>query len=279
MANAGDNAAMADSYATCPTLDVEVLGAVAVLTIDRPEKRNALDEATIGALGDFCRHPPDGVRSAVLASSGPHFSAGVDLSELEDVDALAGVLHSRNWHAQFDDLQFGMIPIVAALNGAVIGGGLELALAAHIRVADATTFYSLPEGSRGIFVGGGASVRLPRLIGVHRMADMMLTGRVLDADEGQALGISQYLVDEGTVLAKATEIALRIAENAQITNYAVLQALPRIAEMSPSEGLFMESLMAGVSKTTPEAAALISAFLEGRGAKVGPSASTDNGIR
>ena len=122
--------------------------------------------------------------------------------------------------------------MVAVLNGAVIGGGLELALATHIRVAEPSAFYALPEGSRGIFVGGGASMRLPRLIGVHRMADMMLTGRVLDATEGNDLGISQYLVADGEGYAKGIEIAKRIAENAAITNYAVLQALPRELEVT-----------------------------------------------
>ncbi len=261
----------ATSYLTCPTLRFEVDGEVAVLEVDRPEKRNALDEGTIGAIGDFCRTPPDGVKSAVLTTTSEHFSAGVDLNELQDVDIFEGLLHSRNWHSQFDDLQFGSIPMVSALKGAVIGGGLELALATHIRVAEPSTFYALPEGSRGIFVGGGASMRLPRLIGQHRMADMMLTGRVLDANEGNDLGISQYLVGEGEGREKAVELATRIAANASITNYAVLQALPRIAEMGPDEGLFVESLMAAVSKKSPEALALISAFLEGRSAKVGPA--------
>ena len=87
------------------------------------------------------------------------------------------------WHRAFDHLQFGRVPVVAVLHGAVVGGGLELACAAHVRVAETSTFYALPEGQRGIFVGGGASVRVPRLIGAHRMADMMLTGRVYSAEE------------------------------------------------------------------------------------------------
>ena len=89
------------------------------------------------------------------------------------------------------------MPVIAVLHGAVVGGGLELAVAAHIRVAEASAFYGLPEGQRGIFVGGGGSARIPRLIGTARMADMMLTGRVYDAEEGFAIGLSQYLVDDG----------------------------------------------------------------------------------
>lgn len=256
------------TYESCPSLQVEIHDEIAVLRIDRPAKRNALDEGTVGAIGEFSRRPPDGVKAAVLASTSKHFSAGLDLSEITDVDPFEGVLHSRNWHRQFDDLQFGQIPFVSVLTGAVIGGGLELALSTHIRVTEPSAFFALPEGSRGIFVGGGASVRLPRVIGVDRMADMMLTGRVLTADDAVQLGIAQYSVGEGEGLDRAIELAKRIASNASITNYAVMQALPRIAEMAPSEGLFVESLMAAVSKTSPEAKKLLTDFLEGRAAKV-----------
>jgi enoyl-CoA hydratase/carnithine racemase len=98
------------------------------------------------------------------------------------------------WHDALDRLQYGPVPVIAALHGAVVGGGLELASACHIRVADDSTFYALPEGSRGIFVGGGGSVRIPRLIGTARMTDMMLTGRVYNAEDGERAGLAQYLV-------------------------------------------------------------------------------------
>ncbi len=121
------------------------------------------------------------------------FSAGLDLSELSECDTVEGIAHSRLWHRIFENIQFGRVPVIAVLKGAVIGGGLELACAAHLRVAEESAYYALPEGQRGIFVGGGGSVRLPRLIGVSRMADMMLTGRSHDAQAGQAMGISHYL--------------------------------------------------------------------------------------
>ena len=104
--------------------------------------------------------------------------------------------------------------MVAVLHGAVVGGGLEIAAACHIRVAESSAYYALPEGSRGIFVGGGGSVRLPRLIGTSRMMDMMLTGRIYDAEEGQAIGLSHYLVEPGAGLAKGIELAKHIAGNA-----------------------------------------------------------------
>lgn len=249
-------------------LTLDLRHPVAVVTLDRPEKRNALDIETVQALGEFFRTPPADIAAAVLVSSGDHFSAGLDLSELTETSVFEGVLHSRSWHEPFNQIQLGRIPVVSVLRGAVIGGGLELALATHIRVAEPSAFYALPEGSRGIFVGGGASVRLPRLIGVHRMTDMMLTGRVIDAPTGQDLGLSHYLVDDGGGLERAIELALRISQNSPVSNYAVLQALPRIAEMGPHEGLFVESLMAAVSQGSDEAKALLDDFLAGRAAKV-----------
>ncbi len=129
------------------------------------------------------------------------------------------------------------MPVVAVLHGAVVGGGLELAAAAHVRVAERSAYYALPEGSRGIYVGGGGSVRLPRLIGVARMMDMMLTGRTYSAEDGQAMGLSTYLVEPGKGFAKRLELAERIASNTPLTNFAVTHVLPRIAERDPAARL------------------------------------------
>ena len=158
--------------------------------------------------------------------------------------------------------------MIAALHGAVVGGGLELACACHLRVADDTAFFALPEGSRGIFVGGGASVRLPKLIGTHRMLDMMLTGRVYKAAEGVAIGMAQYHVPAGQALSRAIELATRVASNAPMTNYALMHGLARIAEQSADHGLFTEALLAGIVQSTPEAKAGVRAFLDGSGPKV-----------
>jgi enoyl-CoA hydratase/carnithine racemase len=175
------------------------------------------------------------------------------------------------WHRVFDLIQYSRVPVIATLKGAVIGGGLELACAAHIRVAEPSAYYALPEGSRGIFVGGGGSVRLPRLIGVARMTDMMLTGRVYSATEGSAYGFAQYLTEPGGGLPKAMELAERISANAPLTNFAVLQALPMIAEANPQTGLLMESLMATVAQSDKEAKRRIREFLEHKTAKVKPT--------
>jgi len=241
---------------------------VAVIRLTRPAKRNALNDGLIATLRHLFETLPSSVRAAVLAGEGAHFCAGLDLSELSERDAGQGLQHSRAWHAALDRVQFGPVPVVAALHGAVVGGGLELASACHIRVADDTTFYALPEGSRGIFVGGGGSVRIPRLIGVARMTDMMLTGRVFNAQDGERIGLSQYCVPEGTAMEKALELAQRIAQNAPLTNYALTHVLPRIAEQPSDQGLMTEAMMSAIAQSAPEAKDRVRAFLEGRAAKV-----------
>ncbi|MBS0447483.1 MAG: crotonase/enoyl-CoA hydratase family protein [Proteobacteria bacterium] len=243
-------------------------GAVTHLRLNRPTKRNAISDALIAQIETAFVNLPETTRAVVVSGEGDHFCAGLDLAELGERSAAEGVLHSRAWHAAFDRIQFGRVPVVTVLHGAVVGGGLELAASAHIRVAETSAFYGLPEGQRGLFVGGGGSARIPRLIGVARMADMMLTGRVYDAQQGLAIGISQYVVDEGRGLAKALELAGKIAANAPLSNFAVMQALPRIAEMGQDEGLFTESLMAAIAQGDDAAKQRMRAFLDGKAGKV-----------
>jgi len=251
-----------------PSLAAERRGAIAVLRLARPGKRNALDDPTVLGMEAFFEALPEDIRAVVLHGEGEHFSAGLDLSELTVRDTTAGIHHSRMWTRVFDKVQFGRVPVVTAMHGAVVGGGLELAAATHVRVAERSTYYALPEGSRGIYVGGGASVRVPRLIGVSRMMEMMFTGRTYGAEEGLALGLSHYLVERGQGLAKAIELANRIAENTALTNFAIMHVLPRIAETDPASGFMMESLMAAIAQGDDEAKARLKAFLEGRAPKV-----------
>jgi enoyl-CoA hydratase/carnithine racemase len=254
-----------------PSLEVErhgTDGEVAVLRLTRAAKRNALNDPTVLGIEAFFSAPPEGVKAVVLDAQGEHFCAGLDLSELTERDAFESLQHSRMWHRAFERMESGRLPVVSVLKGAVIGGGLELASATHLRVAEPSTFYALPEGQHGLFVGGGGSVRVPRLIGAHRMADMMLTGRVVDAEEGQTLGLSHYLVGQGEGLDKALELAKKIATNSPVTNFAVLQALPRIAEANPAEGYLLESLMAALAGSSEQAQQRMQAFLQGRGGKV-----------
>ncbi len=249
-------------------VSVEVQGSIAIVRLERPKKRNAISDGLMAAVGQRFADMPAEVKAVVLTGSGDHFCAGLDLSELTERDAVQGLAHSRSWHKVLTAIEFGTVPIVAALHGAVVGGGLELATACHIRVADETAFFALPEGSRGIFVGGGGSVRVPKLVGAHRMMDMMLTGRVYKAAEGVSIGMAQYLVPKGEALAKAIELAQRIAQNAPMTNYALMHGLPRIAEQPADHGFFTEAMLASIAQSAPEAKARVRAFLDGTGPKV-----------
>jgi enoyl-CoA hydratase/carnithine racemase len=253
---------------THPDLQVEIRDTVAVIRLNRPAKRNALSDGLVLAIRDSFEALPKTVGAAVIDGAGEHFCAGLDLSELKERDAGQGLHHSRMWHNALEALQYGPVPVIAALHGAVVGGGLELASACHIRVADESTFYALPEGSRGIFVGGGGAVRIPRLIGAARMTDMMLTGRVYNAQDGERAGFAQYLVPQGTAFDKAMELALRVAQNAPLTNYALTHALPRIAEQPADQGYLTEALMAAIAQSAPEAKQRVRAFLDGKAAKV-----------
>lgn len=240
------------------------LGPITIVRLSRPDKRNALDGEMIADIDAFFAAPPVGTRAIILYAEGKHFSAGADLTMLASTTLPISSNVSTAFHQAFDRIENSAVPVVAVLHGAVIGGGLELAAAAHIRIAERSVYYKLPESAHGIFVGGGGAVRIPRLIGTCRMMDMMLTGRTYGAEEGMALGFSQYVVDDGSGLAKAEELAERIAANSALSNFAITQALPRIARASPDSGYLTERLMATIAVGDAEAKLRMSAFLEER---------------
>ncbi len=251
------------------TLKVTVKDNILIVALNRPNKRNAVNDEMMLALEKVFSNVPKNVKCAIIYGEGLHFSAGLDLSELTERNAVEGLHHSRRWHQALEKVQFGTVPVIAVLHGACVGGGLEIASACHIRVAENATFYALPEGQRGIFVGGGASVRLPKLIGTAHMMDMMLTGRVLSATDGLNFGLSQYLVNDGEGMEKALELAEKISNNAGMTNYALMHVLPRIVESGQEVGLMMESLISAIAQDAPEAKSRLQDFLEGRAKKVG----------
>jgi enoyl-CoA hydratase/carnithine racemase len=182
----------------------------------------------IGELQSAVLRAGEEARVGVLHGHGDHFSAGLDLAEQLERTPVESIANSRVWHRVFDHIGRGPIPFVAALHGGVIGGGLELAASAQIRVADASAFFALPEGQRGIFVGGGGSVRVACLISATRMTDMMLTGRTLSAEQAERFNLVHYVVAAGQAFNEAKRIAARIAKNAALSNYAIINALSHI---------------------------------------------------
>lgn len=252
-----------------PMLKIEIDGPLAILTMSRPAKRNAMCDGLLVEIDAFFSNPPAEVKAVVLTGIAGHFCSGLDLSEHVSRDAEGTMRHSRGWHAVMEKIQFGGLPVVSAMFGAVIGGGLELATSTHVRIAEPSTIFQLPEGRRGIFVGGGATVRVGRILGADRMIEMMLTGRKYGADEGKTLGLAHYSVGEGEALALAKKLALQIAGNAPLSNYIMVQAIARIEDMSKADGLFTESLCAALTQTSPDAVEGLAAFLEKRAPKFG----------
>ena len=242
----------------------QIDGAIAELEMIRPDKRNAMSDGLMAEIEAFYASLPKTVRVVILHGRGGHYCSGLDLAEHVSRSAEDGVYHSRNWHRVMDMIQFGGTITVSAMTGAVIGGGLELASATHVRIAEPSVMFQLPEGRRGIFVGGGATVRVGRILGADRMTEMMLTGRKYNAEEGVRLGLAHYAVGEGEALPLARELAAKIAENAPMSNYFMVQALARIEDMPRDAGLFTESLAASLVQTTPDAEEGLRAFLEKR---------------
>jgi enoyl-CoA hydratase/carnithine racemase len=252
---------------TSDLVTYELDGAIALIGLNRPDKRNAINEAVIDALRDAVHRAGEEADVAVLFGHGRNFCAGLDLGEaLARASGQVKPPRKRkrhSWHEVFDGIARGPIPFVAALHGAVVGGGLELATAAHLRVADASAFFGLPEGQRGIFVGGGGTVRIQRVVGYTVMADMMLTGRLLSATEGEREHIVRYVVPEGGALDKARELAAKIARNTPDTNWRITNVLPRINDLSHDDGLFVEYLNSNMQRS-PETAERLREFVEGR---------------
>ena len=241
--------------------------AVALIGLNRADKRNAINDAVIDALREAVQRAHDEAAVGLLFGHGSNFCAGLDLAAAL-ARASGAVKQPRkrrrhNWHEVFDLIERGPIPFVAALHGPVLGGGLELACACHLRVCDEAAFFGLPEGQRGIFVGGGGSVRVQRVVGTTVMTDMMLTGRLLSAAEGQQEHIVRYVTPPGQALDKALELATRIAKNTPETNWKIVHVLRRVQDLSHDDGLFMEQLSSAMERP-PEAKARLQEFVEGR---------------
>lgn len=246
-------------------------GDVLVVTLDRADKRNALSAAFIEEIVDLFEwvRRTEAVRAVVVRAEGTVFCAGLDLIEhhVEDRSATDFMYICRRWHAAFDAIQHCGKPVIGALNGAVVGGGLELASSFHIRVADPTTYFALPEGQRGIFTGGGATVRVARLVGEARMIDMMLTGRVYTREEAVSVGLCQYLV-EGSSFDKAMEIARKAAQNPPLSNFAITSGIAHIGNMASADAFYAEAFIAGITNTQPASKERLAAFMNKTAAKV-----------
>ena len=250
-------------------LRIETDGPVVHLRLNRPDKRNALNETLVRELQTAFVNLPKDARVAVLSGEGAHFSAGLDLSEVTEQSVAEGIVHSRKWHAAFDLIQFGPVPVIAVLHGAVVGGGLELAATAHLRVAEASSFYGLPEGP-------ARHLRRRQRLGAHPAADGRVAHDRHDAHRPRlrcrrrpGRGPEQLPGRRGRRPgARRWSWRARSPATRRCPTTPITQALPRIAEMAPAEGLFVESLMSAIAQGD-EAAKTPRARLPGKARRQG----------
>lgn len=243
-------------------------GAVAVITLNRPDKRNALDatlrSALIAALADVERD--DAVRVIVITGAGEKaFVAGADLAELAARTVAEQALLMTQPRV-FDALAAVRRPVIAAVNGACLGGGLELALACDVRIAAQGATFGAPEVRLGLIPGGGGTQRLPRIVGTGAAMRLALTGEAIDAAEALRIG----LVDEvaaGDAVARAVAVAERIAANSPVAVRAAKEAIRTALSMPLEQGLRAEAALFLLAFASPDRAEGISAFLEKRPAR------------
>jgi (methylthio)acryloyl-CoA hydratase len=243
-----------------------------IVTLARAAKRNALDSTAIEELVRlFDAVPRHGARAVVVRAEGDHFCAGLDLVEHHKADRSPQDFMQLclRWHEAFNKIEYGGVPVIAALKGAVVGGGLEFASSAHIRVADASTYFALPEGQRGLFTGGGATIRVAAMIGQPRLVDMMLTGRIYKGQESLEQGFCQYLTD-GSSEELALSIGRKVAANLPLTNFAICSAVSHIQNMSALDASYAEAAVAGIVNTQADARHRLAAFADKTAARTRP---------
>ena len=248
-------------------LEIEGGGAVAVLTINRPEKRNAVNNQTVDeidqALAQVEQNPD--LRVLILTGAGDKaFVAGADINELAKRDTLLGRTETRRRQEVYTRIEQLEIPSIAAINGWAVGTGLEIAMACSMRVASEKAKMGQPEVKLGITPGAGGTQRLPRLVGMGRALEMILTGDPVTAQEAKAMGLVNRVVPHDQVLEEAKKLAGTIAARPKLAIQYSKAAVLRYADGSLSEGLDHESYLHALSCGTADKKEGVAAFLEKR---------------
>lgn len=258
---------MADQY---EFLRVERKEQIAVVVINRPDKLNALNGATVGELDAAFRTlaEDEDVRGVVVTGAGEKaFVAGADIAELAKMGPLSGVEVSRQGQDVFRFLETMPKPVIAAVNGFALGGGLELALACHIRVASENARFGLPEVKLGIIPGYGGTVRLPRLVGRGRALELILTGEMIGAEEAYRIGLVNRVVPQVELMREAEAVLRKILANGPIAVALALESVDRGFDTTLDDGLVLESNLFGLLAATEDMREGMQAFLEKRPAE------------
>jgi enoyl-CoA hydratase len=240
---------------------------IAVITINRPDKLNALNAATVRRLDDVLRevHGDTAVRAVILTGAGEKaFVAGADIGELSHMGPLDGVHVSRAGQATFRFLERMPKPVIAAVNGFALGGGLELALACHVRTASSRARFGLPEVKLGIIPGYGGTIRLTRLIGRGRALELILTGDMIDAAEAYRIGLVNRVEEPGALLAAAHAMARKMIANGPVALALALESVDRAMSTTLDDAQLLESSFFGLLASTQDMREGMQAFLEKR---------------
>jgi enoyl-CoA hydratase len=249
------------------TILYELRDGIAFVTINRPDKLNALNDAVIADLDRAVSRieSDDAVRGVILTGAGPKaFVAGADIAELSTQNQISGKARAMRGQAVFRRLERCGKPVVAAVNGFALGGGCELAMACHLRVASESAKFGQPEVKLGIGPGYGGTIRLPRLVGKGRALDLLLTARMASAAEALEMGLVNRVVPADKLLAEAEALLQSILANGPLAVRLCIEAVDAGLEVSLDEGLLLEANHFGLLASTDDMREGMAAFLEKR---------------
>jgi enoyl-CoA hydratase len=247
-------------------LTLEVADRIATLTINRPDKLNALNDATIAELG----HAIDEVRvrddigGLILTGAGRAFAAGADISELQSQTPTIAKARARAGQEIFRRFETSPKPVIAAINGFALGGGCELAMACHVRIAADNAKFGQPEVKLGTCPGYGGTQRLSRLVGKGRAIQLLLTGETIDAAEAYRIGLVNKVVVLPELISNAHAMLKQMLANGPLGLALCIEAVDRGLEMSLDEGLILEANHFGLLAATEDMREGMKAFLEKR---------------
>lgn len=247
-------------------LKLDVSDRIATITISRPEKMNALDDATVGELGaaiDEARLRDD-VAGVIITGAGRAFVAGADIAELASQTPMVAKARARAGQEVLRRIETSPKPVIAAVNGFALGGGCELAMACHIRIASDKAKFGQPEVKLGLTPGYGGTQRLPRLVGKGRALELLLTGDMIDAADAHRIGLVNRVVRDDELLPSARAMLRLIIANGPLAVALCIEAVDRGLEMPLEAGLVLEANHFSVSAATEDMSEGTSAFLEKR---------------
>ncbi len=249
------------------TLLYDVHDGIARVTINRPDKLNALNATVIAELADAVGHieSDDAVRGVILTGAGSKaFVAGADIGELATQGPMEAKARALAGQRTMRWLERCGKPVLAAVNGFALGGGCELAMACHLRVASESARFGQPEVKLGLGPGYGGTVRLPRLVGRGRALELLLTGAMIDAQEAHRIGLVNRVVPADRLLAETEELARTILEQAPLAVRLVLEAIDAGLDLTVDEALLLEANHFGLLSSTADMREGTAAFLAKR---------------